>query len=77
MIGTAAIEWAITTWQDSTARIIDYMRQVQARLGPPEADDEADSRRRWVRITTDAYLTTLAVSGGRTGLLVAQRQPCS
>ena len=36
-----------------------------------------DSWRRWIRITTDAYLTTLAELGGRTGLLLAQRQPAS
>ena len=64
----------LMTWQDSTARIVASFQQIKARLGPPEADDEAHSWRRWIRVTTDAYLTTLAELGGRTGLVVAQRQ---
>jgi ubiquinone/menaquinone biosynthesis C-methylase UbiE len=64
----------LMTWKDSTARIVAYFQQTQARLGPPEADGAAHSWRRWIRITTDAYLTTLAEPGGRTGLVVAQRQ---
>ena len=67
----------LMAWHDSTAQIVAYFQQIQSRVGPPEADDAAHSWRRWIRITTDAYLTTLDEPGGRTGLVLAQRQQVS
>ena len=69
----------LTTWQDSTARIVAYFQQVKARLGPPDAqpDPEAHPWREWIRTTTDAYLATLDTLGGRTGIMVAERQRTS
>jgi hypothetical protein len=69
----------LMTWQDSTARIIAYFQQAKARLGPPDArpDQEARPWQKWIRLATDAYLTTLDELGGRTGILVAERQPTS
>ena len=69
----------LTTWQDSTARIVAYFQQVKARLGPPDAesDQEAHPWREWIRTTTDAYLATLDTLGGRTGIMVVERQRAS
>ena len=69
----------LTTWQDSTARIVAYFQQVKARLGPPDAqpDQEAHPWREWIRTTTDAYLATLDTLGGRTGIMIAERQRTS
>ena len=67
----------LMTWQDSTARIVDYFQQIRARLGPPDAQREHEARswRTWIRITADAYLATLDKLGGRTGIVLAERQP--
>lgn len=64
----------LMTWQDTTAQIVTYFQQIKDRLGPPDADETAHSWRSWIRIITDAYLTTLAELDGRTGLLLAQHQ---
>ena len=67
----------LVTWQDSTARIVGYFQQIRARLGPPDAQREHEVRsgRTWMRITADAYLATLDELGGRTGIVLAERQP--
>jgi len=67
----------VLDWQDTTQRIIDYFEQVQDRYGPLEPGPEEERRpwRRWLRLTTTAYLTTLRELGGRTGILLATRQP--
>ena len=67
----------LMTWQDSTARIVGYFQQIRARLGPPDAQREHEARswRTWIRITADAYLATLDELGGRTGIVLAERQP--
>ncbi len=67
----------LMTWQDSTARIVGYFQQIRARLGPPDAqrEHEARSGRTWMRITADAYLETLDELRGRTGIVLAERQP--
>ena len=67
----------LMTWQDSTARIVGYFQQIRARLGPPDAQREHEVRsgRTWMRITADAYLATLDELGGRTGIVLAERQP--
>jgi 2-polyprenyl-3-methyl-5-hydroxy-6-metoxy-1,4-benzoquinol methylase len=69
----------LTTWQDSTARIVAYFQQVKARLGPPDArpDQGAHPWREWIRTTADAYLATLDNLGGRTGIMIAERQHTS
>ena len=59
-----------------TARIVAYFQQVNARLGPPDARP-AHPWREWVRTTTDAYLATLDTLGGRTGIMIAERQRTS
>lgn len=67
----------LRTWQDSTAQIVASFQQLRARYFPPGAppDDESRPWRMWVRVTTDAYLTTLDELGGRTGILIAERRP--
>ena len=67
----------LLTWQDTTHRIVAYFDQVKTRYGPlePGPDEEARPWRRWIRITTNAYLTTLDELGGRTGIVIAQRRP--
>jgi hypothetical protein len=52
---------------------------VKAGLGPPDAqpDHEAHPWREWIRTTTDAYLATLDTLGGRTGIMIAERQRTS
>ena len=69
----------LTTWQDSTAQIIAYFQRVKARLGPAVAqpDQAAHPWREWIRTTADAYLTTLDNLGGRTGIMIAERQHTS
>jgi ubiquinone/menaquinone biosynthesis C-methylase UbiE len=62
----------VMTWQDSTARIIAYFQQVKTRLGPP--DENAHPWREWIRATANAYLATLDELGGRTGIMLAERQ---
>jgi ubiquinone/menaquinone biosynthesis C-methylase UbiE len=64
----------LLAWQDTTARVVCYFQEVKGRCGPPEGD-EGRPWRKWIRLTTDAYLATLDELGGRTGLLIAQRQP--
>jgi len=52
---------------------------VKARLGPPDeqSDQGAHPWREWIRTTADAYLATLADLGGRTGIMIAERQHTS
>jgi ubiquinone/menaquinone biosynthesis C-methylase UbiE len=65
-------------WRDTTPRILAYFQRVQAALGPKPEDAAGESAwRTWIRSTTGAYLTTLDDLGGRTGLLIAQRQATS
>jgi hypothetical protein len=66
-------------WQDTSRRIVAYFEQVRQRYAPLEPGPEEDAKpwRKWLRITADAYITTLDELGGRTGLLLAERQGTS
>jgi SAM-dependent methyltransferase len=63
-------------WRDTTARIVDYFSVIRDRYGPLEVgpDENMSPWRKWVRVTTAAYLTALTDGGGRTGLMLAQRR---
>jgi SAM-dependent methyltransferase len=65
----------VLTWQDTTQHIISYFDQVKIRYGPlePGPDENARPWRKLIRITADAYLTTLDELGGSTGIVIAQR----
>jgi len=65
----------VLSWQDTTQHVVTYFDQVKARYGPlePGLDEDARPWRKWIRITTDAYLATLDELGGRTGVVIAQR----
>jgi ubiquinone/menaquinone biosynthesis C-methylase UbiE len=65
-------------WQDTTRQVVAYFERVREGLGPkPEGDASESPWRTFIRGTATAYLTTLDELGGRTGLLLAQRQPSS
>ena len=62
-------------WQDSSRRVVEYFRQVQEAIRKSEAVSAGQERpwREFVAATIDAYIETLANLGGRTGLLIAER----
>jgi ubiquinone/menaquinone biosynthesis C-methylase UbiE len=69
----------LVMWRDSTTRIVGYFERIRSRYFPPGGppDDAGRPWRKWIRLTTDAYLTSLGELGGRTGILLAVRPPDS
>jgi cyclopropane fatty-acyl-phospholipid synthase-like methyltransferase len=66
----------VLRWQDSSARVVEHQRLMKAHLEQRTArTDDDERRRRYERFAaiTDAYITTLAKLGGRTGILIAER----
>jgi hypothetical protein len=65
-------------WQDSTAQVVAFFRQVQdglQRSSAAKPGGSGDSWREWIERTARAYLETLTDLEGRTGLFVAERRP--
>jgi SAM-dependent methyltransferase len=68
----------VIDWQDTSADVVEYFRPIKARFEDKAGStDDAERRQRYERIVdqADAYITTLAELGGRTGVLIAQRRP--
>jgi sarcosine/dimethylglycine N-methyltransferase len=66
----------VVDWQDTSADVVEYFRPIKARFEDKAArTDDSERRQRYERIVAqaNAYITTLADLGGRTGVLIAQR----
>jgi SAM-dependent methyltransferase len=68
----------VIDWQDTSADVVEYFRPVKARFEDKAAStDDGERRQRYEHIVAqaNAYITTLAELGGRTGALIAERRP--
>ena len=66
----------VLRWQDSSRHVVEYFRQIKAGIDRSEAGQDGRPRpwRERVAAMVGAYIETLANLGGRTGILIAQRQ---
>jgi ubiquinone/menaquinone biosynthesis C-methylase UbiE len=67
----------VLDWRDTSPRVLAYWREIKAsqeqRAAAAAADGNVPSWRKRMLAMADAYITTLAELGGRTGILIATR----